>query len=101
MSSKRICEGFSKPPWPTLKHHQFSCHIPKKLYKSLREIRTQDKKGEFNQERLFRAVAKISISRTPNGLVEMDFADDGEGVAFPPLTRYIRPYIICLILWVR
>ena len=63
--SKRIGGVISKPSWLTLKHHLFSMHIPKKLVKSVREIPIRDKKGEFKEARLFRIVAKISISRNP------------------------------------
>ena len=41
-----------------------------------------DKKDEFNQERMFGRVAKIPIFNTVNELVEMDFADYGNHAAF-------------------
>lgn len=76
--SKRIYEGFAKPSWPTLKHHLFIAHIQKKSFKAIMGICSQDKKGGFRHERLARRAAKIHISRTPNGLAEMDFVDGGE-----------------------
>ena len=80
--------GFPKPPWPTLKHHLFRAFIPRKLFRSLRDLRVRDKNGEFKQERLFRRVAKIPISRPFNELVEMDFVYDWVEFSVSASTRY-------------
>ena len=63
--SRRIYEGFAKPPIPTLNRHLFFAHIPKKLFKVIRALCAQDKKGGFSHERSFRGVAEIPISRSP------------------------------------
>ena len=55
------------------------------LFKGISEIAVPDKRDEFKQERMFRRVAKIPISTTCNGLLEMDFVDYGGKAAYPHL----------------
>ena len=56
--------------------------ITKHLFKKIKELAGSDKKGDFNQERMFGWVAKIPIANTSNGLVEMDFVEYGDHAAF-------------------
>ena len=73
-------------------------HIPKKLFKSLRETHRQDKIDEFKQEGLFQRVSKIHISRTPNEIREMDFADGGDGGNYASRTGPLPIYSRRLLL---
>ena len=68
MIPERIYGRFRKHSWITLKHHLFNAHIPNGLLISIREIAMGDKPDWFKQEMLFASVAKIPISKTPNGL---------------------------------
>ena len=77
--SQRIYEWFANPSRITLKRHLHCMRIPKTLFKAVREIPLVDKKDEFTQAMLCRIVAKIHISKTPNGLAGMDFIDYGDG----------------------
>ena len=83
--SMRGYGGYAQPSRPTLKRHLFMAHIPKKSFNALKNLRMGDKKGEFNQDRLFRRVAEIHISRTRNELSEMDFVDGCEEGDFPQI----------------
>ena len=90
--SKRIYGGFGKPSWLTLKRHLFRPHIQTQLFKAISEICIQDKKAEFKKERLFRRVSKIHLSRTSNGVMEMDFVEDGGDATFPHLQDTFSRY---------
>ena len=90
--SKRVYGGLPGTSWLNLKNHLLITHTPKKLFKSLRETRTQDKKGGIRRERLFRRVDKIPTSRAFNDLAEMDFADDGGDWRFRHLQAKYRIY---------
>ena len=97
--SQRMYDGFEIPSWPTLKHHLFIAHIPKKLFKSLREIRMRRKKDAFDQERSFLEVAEMPISRTPKELSGKGFVDDAEEADSPHIpdtfSRYSMISCIC------
>ena len=67
------------------------------VFKAIREIATSDKKDEFNHEMMSRRVDKISISKTPNELAEMDFDYVGHG-AFPHLQDNSQMYAIFVII---
>ena len=49
-----------------------------------------DKKDEVAQERLFRRLDKIHISKTPNELLEIDFVDYGDRSTFRHLRDTFR-----------
>ena len=73
--SKRI-HGWSPDPFfETLKRHLLNAHIPKKLFKAVREIAWRDKIYGFREAKMSRRVAKIRISKTTNDLSAMDFVD--------------------------
>ena len=55
---------------------------PEEIFRGIKAISGNGKKGDFEQVGMFRAVAKIPISNTSNGLVEMDFADYGNFATF-------------------
>ena len=76
--SKRVCEVFAQPSLSTIKHRLFRSRIPKKLFKSLRELCIRDNTDEYKRGRLFQRVAKIHIARTPKVLAVIDFVDAGE-----------------------
>lgn len=75
---KRTHWGSSIPSWETLVHHLFNMQIHKELFKSIREIALAEKKDEFKREITLRRVSKIPTSKTPNGLLGMDFVDYGD-----------------------
>ena len=58
------------------------------------EIPTQDRIDESSQERMFRRIAKIPISETPNGLVGMDFVDYWRKATFRHLVDIFSRYPI-------
>ena len=80
--SRSICVGFAKPSRLTLKRYLFNMRAPGNYVKAIRENATNDKGDGFKQERLFRWVGKIHISKTPIDLAEIGFADYGDGGAF-------------------
>ena len=90
--SKRVCWGFPKPPWPTLKHHLLILSVPKKLLRAIRALCVTDKKSEFKKERLLQRVARIHMSKTSNGLFKIDFVDGGEGATFPHIQDSLPTY---------
>ena len=76
---RKIYGNSHKSSWQTLKHRLFSAITPSKLFRDAKAIAENDKKkGDFSQERMFTRVAKIPITNTFRGLVEMDFADCGD-----------------------
>ena len=54
----------------------------------MREIATSAKKDEFKQERMFRRVAKMPISKTAYELAEMDSVDSAGKSTFRLLQVY-------------
>ena len=77
-----IYANFHKPAWQTLKHRLLTVKITKKLFKKIKELADSGEKDDFKRERMFGRVVKIPIANNPNGLVEMDFVDDGVGRPF-------------------
>ena len=55
-----------------------SLGAPKKLFRDIKEIDGDGKKGDFKQERMFIRVAKTPITNTSEEIVEMDFVDYGD-----------------------
>ena len=90
--SNRAYAGFLKMTWSTLKHHLLSSFTPKKLLRPHAGTLRARYKGAFKQGILFLGISNIRISRTFNGLVEMDFADDGEEATFPHIQDTFSRY---------
>ena len=80
--AQRIYANSHKPSWRTLKHHMFPVGIPKKLFREIKAISGNDKKDDFNQERMFGRAAEIPIGDTFSELVEMDFVYYGDFATF-------------------
>ena len=64
--AKRVSAGFAKPSPPTLKHHLFNTHVPKKLFRSIRASDMGDKKDEFKKNR-FGEWVKYTYRKLPMG----------------------------------
>ena len=60
----------------------FTAKVAQKLFRGIKILAENDKKGEFKQERMFGRVAKIHIANTFNELVGMDFVDYGGHATF-------------------
>ena len=58
-----------------------------------------DKKDELGQSMLFRSVAKIPISKTPNELAATDFADYGDQDTFMHLRDTFARYSAISFIW--
>ena len=63
--SEGLSAGFPKPSWLTLRHHLFRMRVPKKVFPSTIGGAMNDKKDEFEQERLFRGWLKYIYRKLP------------------------------------
>ena len=66
--------------------------MPKKLFKSTRGTPLNDKKDEFNRERLPQSAGKIPVSPNSDALSDLDFVDYGDGGGFPHLLDTFSRY---------
>ena len=73
--------------------------IPGELFRAIREFHTNDKNGEFTQERLLRGVGKMPIAETSNDLVEMGFAVYGDEGGSSTYTRYYSALLYNYTYW--
>ena len=64
-----------------MKRHLFTAKVPKKLFRKIKILDGDDKKGEFKHERAF-VISKIPIADTFNDLVGMEFVDYGDRATF-------------------
>ena len=67
--AEKIYASFRNPTCGALKLHLVTAATPKELFRELKSLGENDKKGDFKQERVFGRVAKTPISNTFNELV--------------------------------
>ena len=77
-----IYDNSHHPSWGTLKHHLLMAEIPKNIFKDPKAVAENDKRGDFEHERMFGSVTEIPIANTSNEFVEMGFLDYGDFATF-------------------